>query len=75
MPLGCTGGINVTELILLLGVFQSSFGMTPVQFQQQRDELLTLSLQVRQARQLDTLDRVDPGSVRSWMRRPFLTTV
>ncbi|MEM7667029.1 MAG: helix-turn-helix domain-containing protein [Pseudomonadota bacterium] len=54
--------------------FQAFFGMTPVQFQDQRDELLTLSLEVRQARRLETLDRIDPGSVRPWMRKPFLVS-
>lgn len=52
--------------------FQAFFGMTPVEFKHRRSGLLTLSLEIRQARRLELLERIEPGSVRPWMRRPFL---
>ena len=52
--------------------FQAFFGMTPVEFKHRRSGLLTLSLEIRQARRLEMLERIEPGSVRPWMRRPFL---
>ncbi|QFT76179.1 helix-turn-helix domain-containing protein [Erythrobacter sp. THAF29] len=51
--------------------FQAFFGMTPRQFQAERSGLLTLSLEIRQARRLEMLDRIEPDSVRPWMRKPF----
>ncbi|MCK0127047.1 helix-turn-helix domain-containing protein [Erythrobacter sp. F6033] len=53
--------------------FQVFFGMTPMEFQRNRSALLTLSLEIRQARRLELLDRLEPGAVRPWMRKPFLT--
>ena len=51
--------------------FHAYFGMTPRQFQHSRSGLLTLSLEIRQARRLEMLDRIKPDAVRPWMRRPF----
>lgn len=51
--------------------FQAFFGMTPRQFQSERSGLLTLSLEIRQARRLEMLDRIEPDAVRPWMRKPF----
>lgn len=53
--------------------FQTFFGMSPAEFQRNRSVLLTLSLEIRQARRLELLDRIEPGAVRPWMRQPFLT--
>ncbi len=52
--------------------FQAFFGMTPAEFQRERSALLTLSLEIRQARRLELLDRIEPDAVRPWMRKPFL---
>ncbi|WP_209349209.1 helix-turn-helix domain-containing protein [Pontixanthobacter sp. CEM42] len=52
--------------------FIAFFGMTPKQFLKDRQGLLTLSLEIRQARRLELLNRVDPGAVRPWMRDPLL---
>lgn len=52
--------------------FIAFFGMTPRQFLTDRQGLLTLSLEVRQARRLEILDRVAPDAVRPWMRDPLL---
>lgn len=52
--------------------FQVFFGMTPVEFQCNRSSLLTLSLEIRQARRLELLNRIEPGAIRPWMRKPFL---
>lgn len=56
----------------LIREFQAFFGITPNAFRQQRNALLTLSLEIRQARRLELLDRLAPGAVRPWMRAPFL---
>ncbi len=55
----------------LIRDFSSFFGTSPKQFAQERQALLTLSLEIRQARRLELLDRIEPGAVRPWMRRPF----
>ena len=58
--------------------FHTFFKMTPGDFQAHRADgtggsaLVTLSLEIRQARRLELLDRINPGSVRPWMRRAFL---
>ncbi|MXO91260.1 helix-turn-helix domain-containing protein [Pontixanthobacter aquaemixtae] len=52
--------------------FIAFFGMTPRQFMTDRQGLLTLSLEIRQARRLELLDRVAPDAVRPWMRDPLL---
>lgn len=51
--------------------FHAFFDMTPRQFQHERSGLLTLSLEIRQARRLEMLDRIQPDAVRPWMRKPF----
>ncbi|TRD11485.1 AraC family transcriptional regulator [Erythrobacter insulae] len=53
--------------------FQTFFGMTPVEFQRNRSALLTLSLEIRQARRLELLNRMEPGAIRPWMRKPLQT--
>ncbi|MDX1703059.1 MAG: helix-turn-helix domain-containing protein [Altererythrobacter ishigakiensis] len=52
--------------------FTRFFGITPHAFRAERNALLTLSLEIRQARRLELLDRIAPGAVRPWMRKPFL---
>ncbi|MDN3647046.1 helix-turn-helix domain-containing protein [Pontixanthobacter aestiaquae] len=52
--------------------FIAFFGMTPKQFMKDRQGLLTLSLEIRQARRLELLNRVDPDAVRPWMHDPLL---
>ncbi len=52
--------------------FIALFGMTPRQFTSDRQGLLTLSLEVRQARRLEMLNRLAPDAVRPWMREPFV---
>lgn len=54
--------------------FQAFFGMTPVEFKHRRSGLLTLSLEIRQARRLELLERIEPGAVRPWMRRLSLSS-
>lgn len=51
--------------------FTGFFGMTPRQFLTDRQGLLTLSLEIRQARRLELLDRIAPDAVRPWMRDPL----
>lgn len=51
--------------------FHAFFGMTPRQFQQTRSSLLTLSLEIRQARRLEMLGLIEPDAIRPWMRQPF----
>nr|WP_137676911.1 DUF6597 domain-containing transcriptional factor [Parerythrobacter lutipelagi] len=51
--------------------FQAFFGMALREFTSNRQGLLTLSLEIRQARRLELLERIDPASVRPWMRDPF----
>ncbi|WP_324829061.1 helix-turn-helix domain-containing protein [Qipengyuania zhejiangensis] len=55
--------------------FQAFFKMTPQVFRRNRHGLLTLSLEIRQARRLEMLDRIAPGAVRPWMRKPFVPAV
>lgn len=52
--------------------FIAFFGMTPRQFLLDRQGLLTLSLEIRQARRLETLNRIAPDAIRPWMRDPLL---
>lgn len=56
----------------LIREFQAFFQMTPGEFQANRSALVTLSLEVRQARRLELLDRISPGAVRPWMRRSLI---
>lgn len=51
--------------------FQSYFGVTPGAFKRSRSSLLTLSLEIRQARRLELLHRIQPGALRPWMRSPL----
>lgn len=53
--------------------FQTFFGVTPREFQRNRSGLLTLSLEIRQARRLELLNRIEPDAVRPWMRRTSLS--
>ena len=52
--------------------FQTFFGVTPGAFKRTRSNLLTLSLEIRQARRLELLERIEPGALRPWMREPIL---
>lgn len=51
--------------------FKAFFAMSPRTFRRNRQGLLTLSLEIRQARRLEMLDRLSPEAVRPWMREPF----
>jgi len=55
----------------LIRDFSEFFGGTPRQFMANRQPLLTLSLEIRQARRLELLDRIAPDAVRPWMRQEF----
>lgn len=55
----------------LIREFRAFFGMTPGVFKRNRSGLLTLSLEIRQARRLEMLEKIEPGAVRPWMRRAF----
>lgn len=46
--------------------FQSFFGVTPQKFRAQPRPLLTISLEQRQARRLEELQRHQPGQLHSW---------
>lgn len=50
----------------LIREFTEFFGMTPSQFVERPQPLLTLALESRQARRLEALDRIEPGAVRPW---------
>lgn len=52
--------------------FGAFFGRSPQQFMMDRQPLLTLSLEIRQARRLELLDRIAPDAVRPWMRQTSL---
>lgn len=51
--------------------FKAFFGVTPGMFKRNPSRLLILSLEIRQARRLELLERIEPGAVRPWMRRAF----
>ena len=51
--------------------FRNFFGMTPREFRLRRSGLLTLSLEIRQARRLEMLDRLQANAIRPWMREPL----
>ena len=55
----------------LIREFSAFFGSTPQQFMRDRQPLLTLSLEIRQARRLELLNRIAPDAVRPWMRQEF----
>lgn len=46
--------------------FTDMFGMTPLQFVRTPQPLLTVTLESRQARRLEELDRLPPGAKRPW---------
>lgn len=48
--------------------FVSFFGMTPKQFAQTPQPLMTLTLEARQSRRLEVLGRYDPGGDMPWRR-------
>lgn len=51
--------------------FQSYFGFAPGAFKRSRSSHLPLSLEIRQARRLELLHRIQPGALRPWMRSPL----
>lgn len=51
--------------------FTAFFGRSPRQFMTNRQPLLTLSLEIRQARRLELLNRMAPDAIRPWMRQQF----
>jgi AraC-like DNA-binding protein len=46
--------------------FSQFFGMSPRQFMERPQLLMTLALESRQARRLETLKRIEPGQIRPW---------
>lgn len=50
----------------LIREFTQLFGMTPRQFIERPQPIMTLALQTRQARRLEAIQRVKPGGVRPW---------
>lgn len=50
----------------LIRDFSSLFGMSPRQFMARPQPLMTLALETRQARRLETIDRIAPGGIRPW---------
>lgn len=50
----------------LIREFTALFGMSPRQFVDSPQPLMTLSLETRQARRLETIARIAPGDIRPW---------
>lgn len=50
----------------LIHEFQELFGMSPRQFARTPQPILTLTLEMRQARRLEALHRLEPGQIRPW---------
>lgn len=50
----------------LIREFTALFGMSPRQFVDSPQPLMTLSLETRQARRLETLERLAPGDIKPW---------
>jgi AraC-like DNA-binding protein len=50
----------------LIREFTALFGMSPRQFVERPQPILTLALESRQARRLEMIDRLAPGAVRPW---------
>ena len=55
----------------LIREFKNFFGLAPKEFRLRRSGLLTLSLEIRQARRLEMLNRIQPDAIRPWMREAF----
>jgi len=53
----------------LIRDFTALIGMSPRQFVKQPQPLMTLSLETRQARRLEMLDRLAPGQSPPWLDR------
>ncbi|MFZ1743417.1 MAG: helix-turn-helix domain-containing protein [Pontixanthobacter sp.] len=52
--------------------FIAFFDKTPREFLKSRNSLLTLSLEIRQARRLEMLNRIAPDAIRPWMQEEFV---
>lgn len=50
----------------LIRDFSALFGMSPRQFMARPQPLMTLALETRQARRLETIERIAPGGIRPW---------
>jgi len=50
----------------LIREFTALFGMSPRQFVDSPQPLMTLSLETRQARRLEMIERIAPGDIRPW---------
>jgi AraC-like DNA-binding protein len=50
----------------LIREFTALFGMSPRQFVEAPQPLMTLALETRQARRLETISRIAPGEIRPW---------
>lgn len=50
----------------LIRDFSAMFGMTPMQFVRTPQPLMTITLEARQARRLEALDRLEEGEKRPW---------
>ncbi|ALE17961.1 Transcriptional regulator, AraC family [Altererythrobacter epoxidivorans] len=55
----------------LIREFASFFGVTPEKFRARPRPLITLTLEQRQARRLEELDRLKPGEKRPWFRSDY----
>ncbi len=50
----------------LIREFTALFGMSPTQFVARPQPILTLALEARQARRLESIERLQPGAIRPW---------
>ena len=50
----------------LIREFTALFGMSPRQFMARPQPLMTAALETRQARRLETIERIAPGGIRPW---------
>lgn len=61
-----TAALRYYDQSHLIREFTALFGMAPGQFIAQPQPLLTLALEIRQARRLEMIERIAPGGVRPW---------
>lgn len=50
----------------LIREFTDLFGMSPRQFVDRPQPLMTLALETRQSRRLEMIERIQPGQIRPW---------
>ena len=59
----------------LIHEFVALFGMSPRQFVETPQPILTLALESRQARRLEAIERLAPGALRPWETNPALSRI